>query len=602
MRITDTTAKPSGGNVSVAKAWVRALEMTAPIAARSDRVLPAVIEELSARFKDAPALLSDGESLTFRTLASRMNQYGRWALAKGLAKGDTVCLFMPNCPEYMAAWLGIIHAGGVVSLLNTNLEGRSLAHCIDLVAPTHIIVAAELLDSFLSATPYLMRRAKTWLHGAGPSELPRIDLEVARHSGSQLDADVRRQLTTEDRALYIYTSGTTGLPKAVNVNHYRLMVWSHWFAGLLDTKPGDRMYNCLPMYHSIGGTVAPGAALVNGGAVVLRKKFSQSHFWDDVTRWECTLVQYIGEMCRYLLHSPFHPLERAHKIRLFCGNGLRPDVWQAFKDRFAIPQILEFYAATEGTFSLFNIEAQPGAIGRIPSFLAHRFPTALIKFDIETGEPQRNAEGYCVRCAPNEAGEALGRIVKDAASLGGRFEGYTNNADSEKKILRNVFAAGDAWYRTGDLMRKDEKGFWYFVDRIGDTFRWKGENVSTREVAEAISLFHGVKEAVVYGVTVPGTEGRAGMVALVADPRIDLHQLRLHIAEQLPPYAQPLFLRICERIEMTATFKQRKMELIRDGFDPRAPGGVYFNDPGQRAYVRLDGALFDRIVNGKVRL
>ena len=287
-----------------------------------------------------------------------------------------------------------------------------------------------------------------------------------------------------DRALYIYTSGTTGLPKAANVSHFRLMQWSHWFAGMMDTRPNDRMYNCLPMYHSIGGVVAIGAPLVNGGSVVIRERFSASHFWDDVVEWNCTLFQYIGELCRYLVNSPPHPREAEHRLRLCCGNGLRPDVWEEFKRRFRIPQILEFYAATEGNFSLYNCEGKPGAIGRIPSFLAHRFPMALVKFDIETGEPIRNEEGFCIRCSANEVGEAIGKILDGGSSPGSRFEGYTDKEASDRKILRNVFMNGDAWFRTGDLMRRDENGYFYFVDRVGDTFRWKGENVSTTEVAD----------------------------------------------------------------------------------------------------------------------
>ncbi len=596
--------KPFSTSSSTLKAWVRALEMTAPIASRPGYVLPDVIQDLSTRFGDAPALISDSECLTFRALAARMNQYARWAVACGLAKGATVALLMPNRPDYMAIWLGIIRAGGVAALLNTNLEGGALAHCLDLVAPSHVIVAAELLNGFRTAEPHLNSGTRLWIYGeAAANGAARIDLAVAQNSGSVLEPGERHQVTIDDHALYIYTSGTTGLPKAANVSHGRLMVWSHWFAGMLETGPGDRMYNCLPMYHSIGGTVATGAVLVNGGAVVVREKFSRSSFWDDVVRFECTLVQYIGEFCRYLLSAPPHPLERAHKIRLFCGNGLKGGIWNAFKERFAIPQILEFYAATEGNFSLFNIEGRPGALGRVPPFLSHRFPAALVKFDSERGEPLRDGEGCCIACAPNETGEAKGRIENDDAGSGGGFEGYSNEADSERKILRDVFLPGDAWYRTGDLMRKDELGFWYFVDRVGDTFRWKGENVSTLEVEEAISTFPGISAVAVYGVAVPQTEGRAGMAALVADGKIDLDLLRLHVSELLPPYANPVFLRIRNELDITPTFKLKKTELVREGFDPaQSSDAIYFNDRRLKRYVRLDGTLFDRILRGNARV
>jgi len=374
------------------------------------------------------------------------------------------------------------------------------------------------------------------------------------------------------------------------------MQWSHWFAGMMDTRPSDRLYNCLPMYHSIGGVAATGALLVNGGSVVLRPRFSARRFWDDVAEWDCTLFQYIGELCRYLLNTPPHPREAEHRIRLCCGNGLRADVWNEFTRRFRIPEILEFYAATESNVSLYNCEGKPGAIGRIPSFLAHRFPIALVKFEIETGEPVRNDEGFCIRCSTNEVGEAIGKIVDDGSSPGSRFEGYIDAEASDKKVLRNVFANGDAWFRTGDLMRRDEQGYFYFIDRTGDTFRWKGENVSTTEVAETISACPGVIEAVVYGVTIPGTEGRAGMAAVVVSERFDLVAFRRHLAERLPEYARPVFLRIRGEIETTATCRPKKQALSREGYDPAViRDALYFHDHAREAFVTLDTALYERI-------
>jgi fatty-acyl-CoA synthase len=315
------------------------------------------------------------------------------------------------------------------------------------------------------------------------------------------------------------------------------------------------------------------------------------------------LFQYIGELCRYLLHAAPTPRETEHRLRMCCGNGLRPDVWNAFKSRFRIPRILEFYAATEGNVSLFNLEGKPGAIGRIPSFLVHRVPTALVKFDLERDEPVRDGQGRCIRCGPNEVGEAIGRVREAPSSVGSRFEGYTSPEASEQKILRNVFEPGDAWFRTGDLMRKDEEGYFYFVDRIGDTFRWKGENVATAEVAEAVCAFPGVKEATVYGVTVPRTDGRAGMVALVTDPGLDLAAFRAHLIDRLPAYARPVFLRIQSELDVTPTFKHAKHAVVRDGYDPTATADViYFDDPKRQAFVRLDRELYDRIQRGQVRL
>jgi fatty-acyl-CoA synthase len=566
-------------------------------------VLSTVIGELAERFGATPALVSNAECLTYRALRERSNRYARWALDQGLGKGEAVCLLMPNRPEYMAIWLGITDVGGVVSLLNTHLGGPSLAHCINIVEPSHIIVAAELVDPLTTALPALAGAAKLWVHGEAHDGFARIDQDIERQAGEPLSPGERRPLTIRDPALHIYTSGTTGWPKAAHVSHFRLMQWTHWFAGMMGTCPGDRMYNCLPMYHSVGGVVAAGAVLVGGGSVVIREKFSARQFWNDIARWDCTLFQYIGELCRYLLHTDFHPHEVEHRIRLCCGNGLRPDIWDDFRSRFHIPQILEFYAATEGTVSLFNSDGKPGSIGRIPPFLAHRFPVTLVKSDVQKEAPIRNERGFCVRSAPHEIGEAIGKISTDPSNPGARFEGYTSQEASEQKILRDVFEPGDAWFRTGDLMRKDAQGYFYFVDRIGDTFRWKGENVSTSEVSEAICAFPGVKAATVYGVTIPGAEGRAGMAALVTSDDLDLAAFRSHLIDRLPGYARPLFFRLRRELELTSTFKYTKHELVRDGFDPAASDDViYFNHPERDALVRLDEGLYVRIQSGQIRL
>ncbi len=604
MNATDTKRPPQAKSQS-AGAWLRALELTAPIARHPGRTLPMVIEELAMEYGETGALLSDRECFTYRTLAERSNQYAKWALDQELAKGDAVCLFMPNRPEYLAAWLGITKVGGAVALLNTNLQSSSLAHSINIVEPRHVIAAAELVDCLTTAIPYLTAPPTIWIHGAHNADAPfrRIDRYLDQYGGETLSKAERRLPTTEDRALYMYTSGTTGLPKAANVSHGRLMQWSHWFAGILDTRPTDRMYSCLPMYHASGGVQAPGAVLVSGGSVVIGDRFSAGQFWSDVVRWDCTLFQYIGELCRYLAHSEPSPHETRHRIRMACGNGLRPDVWRDFQSRFQIPRIFEFYAATESCVSLFNVEGEAGAIGRIPSYLAHRSPAVLIKHDFEREAPARNEQGFCIPCAVNETGEAIGPLHRGASHVGSRFEGYTDAEASEKKIIRSVFQTGDAWFRTGDLMRKDERGFFYFVDRIGDTFRWKGENVAATEVSEAIGAFPGVRLASVYGVEIPGADGRAGMAALVLEDELDLLAFRQHLTNCLPHYARPLFVRVRRELQVTGTFKWTKTDLVRQGYDPLdTDDAIYFNHPGGQAFVLLDKALYDQIQSGQIRL
>jgi fatty-acyl-CoA synthase len=590
-------------SASSALPWLRALELTNPIARNRNRILPIVMDERAALHGSKPALISAREQLTYQELAEHANQYARWSLAQGLAKGDVVCLLMTNRPEYMAIWLGISSTGVVVSLLNTHLSGPSLAHCIRVVAPRHIIACSECIDTLTTALQSLDLRPTIWVHGAGGTAHPRIDLELARHSVEVLAPQERRETIIDDLALYIYTSGTTGTPKAVRVTHARIMQWSHWFAGMMQANPSDRMYNCLPMYHSVGGVQAPGAMLVASGTVALREKFSASEFWDDILRWDCTLFQYIGELCRYLLHVAPSARETEHHLRLACGNGLAPEVWDAFKNRFNIPQILEFYAATEGNLSLFNVPGKSGSIGQIPGYLAHRFSPALILLDLESGEPVRNEQGFCVRCEPNQIGEAIGRVVQDPVNVGRGFDGYTSEEDSEKKFIRNVFEPGDAWIRSGDLMRKDGQSFFYFIDRVGDTFRRKGENVATSEVSAAICEFPGIWHASVYGVPVLGTEGRVGMAALVADTALDLVGLHRHLANRLPTYARPLFLRMRFSADLTGTFKYSTADLARQGYDPGAIADeLYFDLMESNQFVPLDEKLYQRIQNGEIRL
>ncbi|WP_244472115.1 long-chain-acyl-CoA synthetase [Prosthecomicrobium hirschii] len=595
---TPPSVAPLSALPSPSKRWLMAIERVAAIDAAPERLLADAIADRAAADGTRPALISETETFTYADLSARVARYARWALQAGIAPGDRVALVMSTRPDYLAAWIGITTVGGLVALVNTQLAGASLAHALNVAAPAHVIAEAPFAAPVAEAIAGLAPAPRLWIFGGDRDDLAVV---LDRLPGDPLAPHERRPVGVHDRALLIYTSGTTGLPKAAHVSHHRILSWGHWFAGLSAATPDDRLYDCLPIHHSVGGVVATASMLVSGGSVVLAEKFSASRFWADVVRHDCTLFQYIGELCRYLLKAPPHPDERRHRLRLACGNGLRGDVWEPFQARFGIPDILEFYAATEGNFSLFNVEGRPGAIGRIPPFLSHRFPAAIVRFDPDAGLPLRGPDGLCLKAARGEAGEALGRIA--TAAGGGRFEGYTSPEETERKVLRDVFAPGDAWFRTGDLMRIDEKGFWYFVDRIGDTFRWKGENVATAEVAAAIAAVPGVVDATVYGVAVPGADGRAGMATLVTEPGFDLGALHRHLAGTLPAYARPLFLRLATGLALTETFKQKKQDLVRDGFDPAAiPDPLFVDDPATGAYRPLDADRHRAIVEGRIRL
>ena len=579
--------------------WVRALQRTAEITPASTRTLAHVLDENARAHGDRPALVGEAASLSHAALAERAGRYARWALDLGLRPGDRVALMMESAPDYPAIWLGLSRVGVVTALLNTQLVGAGLAHCLAVADARHVIVGATLAPALLAAVGE-SSDPKLWVHGADLSPRPRLDTVIDALPPAP-PPDAPRPVTLADPALLIYTSGTTGLPKAAHVSHYRIMMWSEWFAGIMDATPDDRLYDCLPLCHSVGGVVAVGAMLAAGGTVVVRKRFSASGFWADVAASGATIVQYIGELCRYLVAAPEHQDERAHSLRLCVGNGLRADVWRAFETRFAIPRIIEFYAATEGSFSLFNLEGEPGAIGRIPRFMAHRVPVALVAFDVEREAPIRDDAGFCRRCEPDEPGEAIGLVAADAEKLATRFEGYTDAAASERKLLRDVFAKGDAWFRTGDLMRRDARGFFYFVDRIGDTFRWKGENVATSEVADVLLACPGIAAASVYGVAMPGADGRAGMAALVAGPDLDLAALHAHVAARLPRYARPVFLRLRDALALTGTFKVRKSDDVSEGFDPAQVADPLFLDDGA-AYRPIDAGLAAAIRDGSFRV
>ena len=583
-------------------AWLRALAKTASIGERGT-TLPVLIDHLAGQFDAAPALVSAEASLSYGQLGFRCNQYSHWGLGRDLRSGDRVALLMSNCAEYLAVWLGLTRIGVVVALLNSQLAGDVLVHSIRIADPKYLIVGADLAPRVAAIRPRLPAALLCRAMGSN-RDLESMEPELAPLSGARLMPAECEPPPLDATALYIYTSGTTGLPKAAKVSHYRLMQWSHWFAGMLDTTPQDRMFNCLPLYHSVGGVVATFATLISGGAVVIRPRFSASDFWRDLREQRCTLFQYIGELCRYLVNTPCQPMETEHSLRIACGNGLRPEVWVPFQTRFKIPRILEYYASTEGNFSLYNCEGQPGAIGRIPPFLANRLPVALLRFDVEKSEPWRNAEGYCERCAANEIGEAVGLMpAAGGEARAGRFEGYADQEATKRKVLRNVFEAGDSWYRTGDLMRRDERGFYYFVDRVGETYRWKGENVSTAEVLTALTASCGVTEGVVYGVSVPGADGRAGAAALVVNADFDLASFRAEVAARLPPYARPVFLRILTTLEATGTFKPLKQDLMQAGFDPsRVTDPLYFDDPRSQRYVPVDAALYGAITDGTIRI
>jgi fatty-acyl-CoA synthase len=390
-----------------------------------------------------------------------------------------------------------------------------------------------------------------------------------------------------DDLFHVFTSGTTGLPKAARLSHMRFLGVGDGKSAMEGYEPDDVIACALPLYHGAGGMVVVSSALSQGAAIALRRRFSASRFWDDARRDRVTGFQYIGEICRYLLNQPPRGDDRDHRVRVMMGAGLAPELWKPFQERFGVAHILEGWSSTEANTSLLNVDDVPGSCGRIPFGNLHN--GRLVRIDLETGEHPRGADGFCIECAPGQVGEFLGMIPDLPDSGAGRFEGYTDPAATEAKVLRDVFARGDRWYRSGDLLRRDADDYFFFVDRIGDTFRWKSENVSTQEVAEALAGFPGLEIANVYGVRVPGHEGRAGMAALVLrDPAAFDGRTFFAHTKELPAYAAPVFVRLAQEPDLTSTFKLRKIDLQREGYDPgRVRDPLFVRDEGARAYVAL---------------
>ncbi|MBK8837988.1 MAG: long-chain-acyl-CoA synthetase [Hyphomonadaceae bacterium] len=430
--------------------------------------------------------------------------------------------------------------------------------------------------------------------------MTQIDAGVDKAWTERPNKSVRAGVKGGEVALYIYTSGTTGLPKAAKISHVRARGLMRVFKDATEAHANDRILLTLPLYHATGGMCGVGTALNAGACIILRRKFSASHFWQEAIDNNATMLVYIGELGRYLMNQPASALEKKHKIKKGFGNGLRADVWAQFVERTGISHLVEFYGSTEGNVNFFNLDGKIGAVGRIPRLLRARLPARILKFDVETEEPVRGPDGLCIEAAPDEPGEAVGPITHEPRQ---RFDGYNDEAQSKKKLLRDVFVKGDLWFRTGDLMKMDADGYVYFVDRVGDTFRWKGENVSTSEVEIAASSMTGVKHAIVYGVSVPGHDGRAGMAALTPRDGIDLVGLYSHLAAQLPAYARPVFLRLQGEVETTGTLKYRKVDLVDEGFDPsKTTDPLYVFDLDKGAYAPIDTPMFAKIVSGVYRL
>lgn len=566
----------------------------------SNDTVPHQFERWAARQPDQVMLKWKDRQWTYAEGNRLVNRHADAYRQLGLAKGDVIAFMMENRPEFYWHILALGKLGVTVSLINTNLADEPLAHAIKVCEPKRIVIGSEVWDRFRTIQSQLGPLASTALVDNDPefpagTGLPSFADLVKK--GSEENPPTTAQVRLKDLWAYIYTSGTTGLPKPAVVKHYRFYRAGRVFGGLaMGLAPGDTIYVCLPLYHGNGLIIASTSSLSNGATIGLARKFSSSHFWDDVRRFNANAFVYIGELCRYLTNVPPNPRDKDHPLKVMAGNGLRKDVWEVFQQRFGVKKIKEFYAATEGNAESMNLLGRKvGSCG-----ILIRTRMALARWDDDAQDFVRDKKGFMIRCSAGEPGVLLGKIKE-----GNEFPGYKDKKATEGKILRDVFEKGDAWFNTGDMLKRDFLHYLYFVDRMGDTYRWRGENVSTFEVQEQIHTWDHLADANVYGVHIHGTEGRAGMAALVMQEgrSFDPAGFQQHVESKLPVYARPLFVRITPALDMTQTFKLKKTDLMKEGFDPAKIGDpLYFFHPTEKAYKPLTPEWHGEIMAGRLRL
>ena len=569
-----------------------------------------LFQENVKRHPDKIMFLSPERRWTFQEAEDYTNKLANYFTQKKLKAGDDVALVMENRADVVFVWLALSKIGVATAIINYNLRQSPLSHCISAVNTKVVIFSPLMAPHILEISSDIRKNNAIEFYSYGKTEFqslfPAENILSALDMTSTEPPDFRGSL--DDRLIYIYTSGTTGMPKAAVIKQLRYIVCGVLIHYMMPLRSSDRLYYYLPLYHMAGGLLGVSQTLLFGlsGAVVPR--FSASNFWEDCIRYKCTVCQYIGEICRYLYAQPPKVTDTQHSIRLMYGNGLRPQIWTDFKDRFQVANLRELYGSTEGNANVVNIDNTVGSVGFVPTicrvspFLATLiYNLNIVKIDPDTGVPVRNKRGLCIRVKPDEPGEIVATISRKPQC---RFDGYTDPTATSKKIYRNVFRRGDECFASGDILVFNDDGYLFFKDRTGDTFRWKGENVSTAEIEGVISKHADLNDCVVYGVEIPGLEGKAGMAALLDTDRVvDINKLLVQLRKELPAYAVPLFVRISERLEATGTFKLPKVKLVQEGFnihlfvDP-----VYFLDPITRVYVPFTPDALEKLLKNELKV
>ncbi|MCX2900558.1 long-chain-acyl-CoA synthetase [Pseudomonas mandelii] len=552
---------------------------------------------------ERPFLIYGEQTLSYAEVDARANQMAHTLYANGLRAGDVCALAMENRPEFFCAWFGLVKLGVVVAFINNQVHGRPLLHALQTTDAKALLIGEECLanvqatDGFPNLPCWLIRDAENPWIGPLPKGIDgHFDTRLEKAPRTPFPRDIRAHIDAQTTTLLIFTSGTTGLPKAARYSHMRWMSSGDAMEVTLPATRDDVFYCCLPLYHGAAATSVTSTALKAGAAIVVRRKFSVREFWKDVARHQITIFQYIGEICRYLLNQPVRQGEREHSLRCMLGAGLSADSWQRWLDRFGPIQVFEGWGATEANAAIINVDNYLGSCGRVPDW--NKTNVRLVRYDVENDCHPRDENGFYQVCEVGEVGEVMGFIVDHPDIGGGRFEGYTSAEATESKIRRNVFRDGDAYWSSGDLLRVDADGYCYFIDRIGDTYRWKSENVSTLEVANALGDLPGLELINIYGVQVPGHEGRAGMAAvLMQEGRAFDPQALFALTEQrLPRYAAPVFVRVTQAADLTASYKLRKVDLQRQGYCPdRCSDPLFIRDEQAGTYLPYSAQVLARV-------
>ena len=550
------------------------------------------------------ALLFEDQSYSYRALNEWANQIAHYYLSLGAKKGDVIAVMVENRPELIATIVALAKIGVTIALVNTSQVGKVLAHSINLVNPIAVIAGEEVRAAIDEARPELkvpqdrfhwFADQETRKHaGTAPKEYVNLAQQIDQFP--KFNPSTTRTVTGKDGLFYIYTSGTTGLPKAVIFTHSRWTLAYGTYGHILNLGKDDVMYVTLPLYHATGVVVCWCGVIAGSATLAVRRKYSTSAFWKDVQKFNASAIGYVGELCRYLIDAPTTELDRAHRVTKMIGNGMRPNIWGKFKERFGVQEVLELYASSEGNVGFSNIFNFDNTVGFSPT------PYAIVEFDKEKNELVRDKKGHCKKVKTGEVGLLIGKITSRSP-----FDGYTDPEKNKSVILKDVFTKGDSYFNTGDLVR--DIGFRHaqFVDRLGDTFRWKGENVSTTEVENMVCEYHKIAEAVVYGVEIPNTNGRAGMAAITLVDGEELNEADLSamvnvFKKYLPSYAIPVFLRVQAKVETTGTFKYQKNKLKEDAFNPaKTSERLLVLLPGATAYCDVNAEIFNNIQNYQYR-